>query len=190
MHRPRGWSPRLLTLLLPVAMVAAGSAATGAWAAPGAQRELDAWAVLNDRGGREVGVATFTEDSSGVNIEVRVTGLPPGAHGVHLLAVGRCTPPSFASAGGHFNPGLREHGIHNLEGTHAGDLPNMLIEQDGTALYATTAELVTLGLGNPAASLFDGDGSALAIDANADDNVSQPDGDSGTHVACGEIVPS
>jgi Cu-Zn family superoxide dismutase len=159
-------------------------------AAPAAQPELHAWAALTDTAGREVGVATFTEDAEGVHVEVRLNGLPPGTHGIHIHEVGRCNLPTFAGAGGHFNPGRREHGMHDAQGMHAGDLPNLQVDPDGTAMYTTVADSVTLGFGNPAASLFDGNGSALVIHTGADDYVSNPDGNSGARIACGEILPA
>jgi Cu-Zn family superoxide dismutase len=168
----------------------AGLARAAPLGAPAQQDDTSGWAALVDDDGRTVGVATFTEDWEGVQITVLGTWLPPGAHGIHIHAVGRCDPPTFTGAGGHFDPGHREHGLHDMEGPHAGDLPNLIVEQDGTAIYYATNPLVTLGLGNPAALLFDGDGSALVIHAQADDQISDDSGHSGARIACGEIIRS
>jgi superoxide dismutase, Cu-Zn family len=166
------------------------SARAAELARPAAQTQLNAWASLQDTNGRTIGVAILTEDASGLHVQVQATGLTPGVHGIHLHEVASCTPPSFQSAGGHFNPGQREHGLHNMDGAHAGDLDNLLVETDGTVAYTTTNSITSLGLGNPAASILDGNGSALVIHAGPDDNVTDPDGNSGARIACGVIVRS
>jgi Cu-Zn family superoxide dismutase len=159
-------------------------------AQPLGQPERNAWASLQDTSGRTVGIAALTEDSEGLHVRVQATGLPPGVHGIHIHEVASCTPPDFTSAGAHFNPGRRQHGMQNLEGVHAGDLENLVVEVNGTAVYETLNTVASLGLGNPAANILDGNGSALVIHANQDDNVSNPDGNSGARIACGVIVQS
>jgi Cu-Zn family superoxide dismutase len=143
-------------------------------------------ADLEDARGRRVGVATFDEVAGGVRIVVEVRGLTPGEHGVHIHEVGRCEPPTFASAGGHFNPEQRQHGLENPAGPHAGDLPNLAVAADGTGRLETTTGRITLG-GGPA-SIFDGDGSALVVHAARDDMRTDPTGNSGARAACGVIV--
>jgi Cu-Zn family superoxide dismutase len=109
-------------------------------------------------------------------------------HGIHFHAVGRCDPPDFMSAGDHFNPTNRQHGQRNPQGPHAGDLPNLTVEANGTATYQATNALVTLGPG--ANSLLDADGSALVIHADPDDDVTDPAGNSGGRIACAVIARS
>ena len=159
-------------------------------AAPPAQQgePAEAWAALRGSTGNDVGTATFWEDNAGVHIRVEATALPPGEHGLHIHAVGRCEAPDFESAGGHFNPSQREHGSENPHGMHAGDLSNLMVAPDGTANYTTVDDQITLGLGNPATSIFDADGSALVVHANADDYRTDPSGNSGGRIACGVIT--
>ncbi len=145
-----------------------------------------ATARLADAQGQPVGTAVLNQVSGGVRIVMEVKGLPPGEKGVHLHAVGRCEPPAFTSAGGHFNPRGRQHGLQNPQGPHAGDLPNIVIGPDGTGRLEALNDRVTLGEGD--ASLFDADGTALVIHAAPDDHRTDPTGNSGARLACGVVV--
>ena len=147
-----------------------------------------AQAQLKDPGGRVVGEAslTATSDAGGVEIYLRVHDLPPGTHGVHIHDVGRCDPPEFTSAAGHFNSGGKQHGLENPNGPHNGDLPNLIVQPDGAgALKAVTARLQDLGEGQ---NFFNGDGVALVIHGGPDDQTSDPSGNSGPRIACGQII--
>ncbi|MDP8922298.1 MAG: superoxide dismutase family protein, partial [Chloroflexota bacterium] len=146
-----------------------------------------ATAELRDASGQVIGSATFTESAGGVQVSAQVRNLPPGVHGIHVHAVGRCDPPDFMSAGGHFNPTNQQHGLRNPQGPHAGDLPNLTVEANGTATYQASNTLLTLRSG--ASSPFDADGSALVIHADPDDEMTDPTGNSGGRIACGVITP-
>ncbi len=143
-------------------------------------------ARLVDGNGRTVGNATFLQERKGVRILLDVSGLSPGVKAVHIHAVGRCEPPSFDSAGPHFDPTKAEHGTANPRGPHAGDLPNLTVEPSGRGHLETTATRVTLEKGPN--SLFNEDGTALVVHANADDYRTDPAGNSGARTACGVIV--
>jgi superoxide dismutase, Cu-Zn family len=99
--------------------------------------------------------------------------------------VGRCEPPSFESAGGHFNPGKAQHGAANPRGPHAGDLPNVLVDSAGRGHLETTAQRVTIGKG--AAALLGPNGGALVVHERPDDFRTDPAGNSGARIACGII---
>jgi Cu-Zn family superoxide dismutase len=146
-----------------------------------------ATARLVDANGVEVGTAVFAPGDHGVQISGRVTGLAPGAHGMHIHTQGSCEGPDFMSAGGHFNPHARKHGLANPEGAHAGDVPNLMVAGDGNARIGAFAHGVTLD-GDGPDSLFKDGGTALVLHAGPDDEMSDPAGNSGGRIACGPIV--
>ena len=153
-----------------------------------AASEPRASADLKDKDGNIVGQAFFRERPSGVLLRMDVKGLAPGLHAVHVHSVGRCEGPSFDSAGGHFNPTGKKHGLNSPGGAHAGDLPNMLVARDGSGRFEVRTDAFTLSSG--AASIFDNDGSAVVIHAGVDDYTTDPTGNAGGRAACGVIVPT
>jgi Cu-Zn family superoxide dismutase len=152
---------------------------------PAAQAQNAARAELKNAEGKSVGSADFRESKEGVLVMLRVHDLSPGLHAVHIHAVGKCEGPQFTSAGGHFNPGQKKHGFKNPEGPHAGDLPDLLVAKNGTGRFEAATDAVTFAAG--ANSLFDQDGSAIVVHATADDNTTDPTGNSGDRIACGVI---
>jgi Cu-Zn family superoxide dismutase len=165
-----------------LAALAAGASAVGigSMAASADGGASHASASIVDATGTEVGFAKFTEDASGtVHVNVKVNGITPGEHGIHIHAVGACSP-TFAAAGGHHNPLAAPHG------DHAGDLPNLIVNVAGNGRLNATTDHATLSPG--ALSVFDADRAALVIHALPDDFVTQPTGGSGDRIACGVIV--
>jgi Cu-Zn family superoxide dismutase len=146
--------------------------------------------VLRDAAGQIVGSVKLTEDATGVvHVNGHVQGLSSGLHGIHIHAVGACdgsTNPPFTSAGGHFNPLSRQHGLENPNGAHAGDLPNLTVNAAGFGHLNAKTDRATLSGG--IVGLFDANGSAFVIHANADDQVTDPTGNSGSRIACGVIT--
>jgi superoxide dismutase, Cu-Zn family len=146
---------------------------------------LRATTTLLDGSGTKVGTATLTEMPSGVMISLTVTGLGIGSHGAHLHTVGVCTAPTFASAGGHFNPRGKAHGFANPDGHHTGDLPNVISPPAGAhTVQYFIEDLKLTGRGG----LLDDDGAALIVHSSADDYQTDPAGDSGARAACGVIA--
>lgn len=135
--------------------------------------------------GQKIGTAKLTQTRSGVKIDVNVAQLPPGTHAFHVHTVGKCDPPDFKSAGGHFNPTGKQHGKDNPQGPHAGDMMNFDAKADGTAKFSIVNRAVTLGDG--ANSLFHEGGTALVIHEKADDYKTDPAGNAGNRLACGAI---
>jgi Cu-Zn family superoxide dismutase len=180
---------RCAIVMLALSVAAPGSAHARAMAAqlPGGHGP-DAAAEIQDATNRVLGRATFTAlpGGSGVWVQVSVTGLPPGIHGIAVHEKGTCQGPDFASAGGHFNPRGRQHGLAHREGAHAGDLPNMVVNDAGTARYEAADVRLTLGEGPN--SLFQPGGTALIIHARPDDQLTDPDGNAGPGIACGVIA--
>jgi Cu-Zn family superoxide dismutase len=151
-----------------------------------ARAQNAAHAELRGNDGKPVGTAEFRESKEGLVVAVRVASLAPGLHAVHIHAVGKCDGPQFTSAGGHFNPARKKHGLKNPEGPHAGDLPDLYVAKNGAGRYEALNDSVTLGAG--ANSAFDADGSAVVIHATGDDHNTDPAGNSGDRIACGVIM--
>ncbi|MFZ3590610.1 superoxide dismutase family protein [Bacillus sp. DJP31] len=135
--------------------------------------------------GDSMGSATLEEQASGVKVSLALNGLEPGPHGIHFHANGDCEPPEFESAGDHYNPEEKDHGLLNQDGAHAGDLPNIVAKPDGTVAAELMAAGVTLKEGKT--TLYKKDGTSLIIHENADDGMSQPAGNAGKRIACGVI---
>jgi len=141
--------------------------------------------LINSKG-EPIGTATLKETPKGVSLRLAVENLPPGVHGFHIHTVGKCEPPDFKSAGGHFNPEGKKHGLENPEGHHAGDMQNLTVDAQGKAKVKAVLTGVTLGEG--ANSLFQPAGTALVIHADPDDMKTDPAGNAGARIACGVIT--
>lgn len=143
-------------------------------------------AALKDAGGKDVGTVQLIQTPHGVLLKMALKGVAPGEHAFHIHAVGKCEPP-FTSAGGHFNPAGKKHGMEAKEGAHAGDMPNLYVPANGELTVDVANHMVTLAKGQPN-SVFDADGSAIIIHAGADDYKSDPTGNAGDRIACGVIT--
>ena len=188
---------RSIRAVAEAAILALGALATGIGAAlatgDGEQSGRRATAVLHDANGQRVGVAVFKERRGKVSVSAEVWRLAPEFHGFHVHAVGVCVPP-FTSAGGHFNPAGVPHG------DHAGDLPSLLVNEDGTGQLQFATDRFSVS------DLFDADGSALMVHAGRDNYANIPSryrsdatgmpgpdadtlatGDAGARAACGVV---
>jgi Cu-Zn family superoxide dismutase len=141
--------------------------------------------TLKNAEGKNVGSAELSQLPAGVLIKLSLNGVPAGEHAFHVHAAGKCEPP-FTSAGGHFNPDSKKHGLMANEGHHAGDMPNLHIPQDGALAIEVVNASVTLEKGKPN-SLFGPNGTALIVHAGKDDYKTDPTGDAGGRIACGVV---
>ena len=136
-------------------------------------------AILKTAAGADVGRVSASEVAGGLRFTIDAKTLPRGTHGTHVHAVGQCTGPDFASAGGHWNPTGMKHGSMNPQGPHEGDLPNLIIGTDGRGTIGITIPGATM------AGRMDADGSAFVVHAGPDDMMTDPAGNSGGRIACG-----
>jgi superoxide dismutase, Cu-Zn family len=140
--------------------------------------EMGASATLAAADGSSRGTATIRNENGVMRVTVDASGMPQGAHGLHVHTVGRCDAPSFESAGPHWNPTGKMHGRDNPMGPHQGDLPNLMAGTDGSGS-------VSFDLPGSMAALMDADGAAIIVHAAADDYKTDPSGNSGGRIACG-----
>jgi superoxide dismutase, Cu-Zn family len=149
-----------------------------------------AFAVLHDAHGTSLGTVRLDETVAGVvEISLEARGLPAGISAVHVHAVGRCDAPDFLSAGGHFNPFGKTHGVYfNPNGPHAGDIfgTGIMVAPDGSARARDASDRFSLAHGP--ARLFDEDGASIVIHVGSDDHHTDPTGNAGGRIACGVVT--
>ena len=141
---------------------------------------------LKDAKGKDVGTVKIKSLASGVELKLNLRGLSPGEHAIHFHQNAKCEAPDFKSAGPHFNPEAKQHGLENPQGAHAGDMLNFTADAKGNAKATIVNKSVNLGTDDH--SLYSNGGTALVVHAKADDMKTDPAGNAGDRIACGVIV--
>lgn len=174
---------RLITLAVTCGLAVAAAQTSGT----DGSKQGRATAELKNAKGETVGTVRVTAErgGKGVRLQGNVSNLPPGEHGIHIHMTGKCDPPEFTTAGGHFNPSNAKHGMAD-SGGHAGDLGNLKVGENGKARVNITVSAVTLDASQNSA-LKEG-GTALVVHASPDDMKTDPAGNAGARIACGVIT--
>ena len=177
---------RLTLVALTMCLLVVGLTACQQAAAPETAKDVgaSASAAITDQAGNGLGTVTLVQGPQGVLISAELEGVPPGGHGFHIHGVGACSP-DFSAAGGHYNPEDESHGFLYGTGQHAGDLPNIFANSDGSARADIFTDEVTLASGEDN-TLFDADGSAIIVHEQPD-AYGEDAGTAGARIACGVI---
>lgn len=142
---------------------------------------------FKDATGMSLGTAKLSQMRKGVKIELKLSKLSPGSHAIHFHENGTCEGPKFLTAGGHFNPEGKEHGLDNPLGHHLGDMTNFIADKDGIVKATVMNEHATLAPTGPGSLKKEG-GVSLVIHAGADDQKTNPSGASGDRIACAVLA--
>jgi superoxide dismutase, Cu-Zn family len=142
-------------------------------------------AAMRDARGRDLGTLRLVDHPGSIAVTGQLSGLPPGELAIHIHERGACEAPAFESAGAHWNPQGRQHGLQNPQGPHLGDMPNITVRETGIAdVNVNTSAGNLRGDGGA----MDADGAAVVIHAGPDDHRTDPSGNSGDRIACGVIT--
>lgn len=131
------------------------------------------------------GTAVFTERNNIVSLVVKLQGLKPGVHAIHIHEKADCSSADGSSAGGHWNPTFKPHGKWGSSSCHKGDIGNLTADKEGSATLSMTTSEWCVGCGDPTKDVL---GKGLIVHQGADDFVSQPSGNAGVRVACSGII--
>jgi Cu-Zn family superoxide dismutase len=154
--------------------------------AKGMAKGSAATVAVKDATGKDMGSVKIKSIATGVELKLNLHGFTPGEHAIHFHQNAKCDAPDFKSAGPHFNPDGKKHGLENPEGCHAGDMLNFTADDKGNAKATIVNKSVSLGTDDH--SLYSNGGTALVVHAKADDMKTDPAGNAGDRIACGVIA--
>ncbi len=155
-------------------------AVTGTAMAADAPKSVSA--TLRDAGGATAGTVKLDDMGGHLMGRIDASGLKPGNHGMHIHMVGKCEGPDFTSAGAHLNPAGKKHGLESPAGPHEGDLPQLIVGQDGKGSLSFMSQ-------SKISDILDSDGGSFIVHADPDDQKTDPGGNSGARVLCGVFAP-
>lgn len=131
------------------------------------------------------GKVIFTENEGIVSMVATLSGLTPGKHAIHIHEKGDCSAADGSSAGGHWNPTMKDHGAWGHDGFHLGDIGNIDTDENGIGTITKETDLWCIGCADENKNII---GKAIIIHDGVDDMKTQPTGNAGGRVGCGEIV--
>ena len=134
-------------------------------------------------GSTAMGTVHFNQLSDGtVDVQIDLTGVPPGVHGFHVHENGDCGNNGMA-AGGHFNPMSMPHASPDAASHHAGDFGNVTADEKGEVHAKFNSHSITVAPGTMSVVNH-----AVILHANPDDLTTQPTGNAGGRIGCGIIT--
>ncbi len=131
------------------------------------------------------GTVTFTEKEGVVYMQLKGSGFTPGEHAIHLHEFANCSANDGISAGGHWNPTSEAHGKWGKPPYHKGDIGNFIADTDGNVNFTFQTDQWCLGCGDDTKNII---GKSVIIHEHPDDFVTQPTGNAGGRICCGEIL--
>lgn len=136
-------------------------------------------------GSTVTGTATFSEHNGRVTMDVKLSGLAPGVHAIHIHEKADCSAADASSAGGHWNPTFKKHGKWGEGEYHKGDIGNFTADPSGNAKINMTTDEWCIGCGDETKDILN---KGLIVHEKADDFTTQPTGNAGGRQACAGII--
>jgi Cu-Zn family superoxide dismutase len=168
-------------------MVMGGVGVVGAAEVQASGAPYEVKVKLTNSGGQAAGTVVFKQEKNGVKMKISLENVRFGEHAVHIHEYPVCDAPDFHGAGGHFNPDKKQHGFENPMGHHNGDLPgNVMVDEDHMGEASFLLHDISLDPGAKD-SIFANGGTSVVVHEHADDEKTDPSGNSGNRVACGVV---
>ena len=142
--------------------------------------------LFSKSGSIVMGTVEFKQEGTEVFMVADINGLTPGEHAIHIHENADCSSKDGKSAGGHWNPTNKQHGKWKAKaGYHRGDIGNFTANEDGEGTVKFSTDEWCVACDDKDKNII---GKSVVIHEGADDFTSQPAGNAGKRVACGEIA--